>query len=320
MSKMDGSESLERIPELWFPDGSVVLEAENKHFRVHKGVIAAHSSVFKDMFDSLPSAGDEERVEGCAVIHLANPAESVQHFLMAIFNASFFEPPPSHTTLSIVQAIARLSYQYEVKFLLRRALAHLETHCPLTLDGWKTRGITSTLLEKPSRGLDLVSKKLEVVHTIYLVKALWLLPAAMYDLCLEYIRDIVKNTQWDECNIGGLQDFCISVWAEHSLMLQVHFSSMLSTILSQRCADQLVCLRAALYSACEWPMESRSRSPIISAQQYLDLVRGELCKDCRRALLEGMEIVTNEFWTMMPHGYGMPSWDELKIKRAAIFA
>ncbi|KAF8147475.1 hypothetical protein B0H34DRAFT_668342 [Crassisporium funariophilum] len=317
---MDGSESLERIPKLWFPDGSVVLEAENKHFRVHKGVIAAHSSVFKDMFESLPPAGDEERVEGCAVIHLANPAESVQHFLMAIYDASFFEPPPSHTTLSIVQAIARLSYQYEVKFLLRRALAHLETHCPLTLDGWKTRGITSTLLEKPSRGLDLVSKKLEVVHTIYLVKALWLLPAAMYDLCLDDIKDIVKNTQWDECNIGGLQDLCIFAWTEHSRMLHVHFSSMLSSILAQRCAARLSCLQAALYSACEWPLERRSRCAHTSARQYFDLVCTELCKDCPRALLEGMEIVTNEFWKAMPHNYGMSSWDELKIKRAAMFA
>jgi hypothetical protein len=38
-----------RVPELWFEDDNLILHAENTVFRVSKGVLAAHSSVFRDM-------------------------------------------------------------------------------------------------------------------------------------------------------------------------------------------------------------------------------------------------------------------------------
>lgn len=36
---------------LWFSDGSVVLATDLYLFKVHKGVLSLHSSVFKDMFE-----------------------------------------------------------------------------------------------------------------------------------------------------------------------------------------------------------------------------------------------------------------------------
>ncbi|KAJ7857819.1 hypothetical protein B0H14DRAFT_2578181 [Mycena olivaceomarginata] len=38
-----------RVPELWFEDDNLILHAENTVFRVSKGVLAARSSVFRDM-------------------------------------------------------------------------------------------------------------------------------------------------------------------------------------------------------------------------------------------------------------------------------
>ena len=40
-------------PSLWFVDGSVVIQAETTHFRVHMSQLSRHSVFFRDLF-SLP--------------------------------------------------------------------------------------------------------------------------------------------------------------------------------------------------------------------------------------------------------------------------
>jgi hypothetical protein len=39
-----------RRSEIWFEDGNVILQAGHTQFRVHRGIIALHSRVFKGMF------------------------------------------------------------------------------------------------------------------------------------------------------------------------------------------------------------------------------------------------------------------------------
>lgn len=44
-----------RQSEPWLEDGNIALEAGAKQFRVHKSILAKHSTVFRDMF-TLPRA------------------------------------------------------------------------------------------------------------------------------------------------------------------------------------------------------------------------------------------------------------------------
>jgi hypothetical protein len=84
--------TFKRIPELYFPDGSIILEAETTHFRVHGSILAARSPVFMDVL-SLPHSSQDgskvnDKVDGCDVIHLAgDDAEEVACFLRAIFDS-----------------------------------------------------------------------------------------------------------------------------------------------------------------------------------------------------------------------------------------
>jgi hypothetical protein len=88
----DSAPKFERIPDLYFPDGNIILEVETTHFRVSSSILAARSSVFRDML-SLPQPGQdggkvECRVDGCDVIHLAgDDPEEVAYFLRAIFDS-----------------------------------------------------------------------------------------------------------------------------------------------------------------------------------------------------------------------------------------
>ncbi|KIJ64940.1 hypothetical protein HYDPIDRAFT_28286 [Hydnomerulius pinastri MD-312] len=70
----------------WLEDGNVVLEAEDKFFRVHRSVLSASSQVFKDAF-ALPQPladSEDEKLDGCPVIHLQDKAVDLQHVLKAL--------------------------------------------------------------------------------------------------------------------------------------------------------------------------------------------------------------------------------------------
>lgn len=70
----------------WFEDGNVILEAEETQFRVYRGILAANSAVFKDMFEFAQPEGDGN-VGGCPVVHLSDSAEDLQHVLMVLHDA-----------------------------------------------------------------------------------------------------------------------------------------------------------------------------------------------------------------------------------------
>lgn len=72
--------------DIWYDDGSIILQAECTQFRVHKSILAECSTVFSDMFSlPQPPARDEEMIEGCPIVHLSDSAEEVRFILQAIF-------------------------------------------------------------------------------------------------------------------------------------------------------------------------------------------------------------------------------------------
>ena len=104
--------TMERHPEFWFFDGSIVLVAERVMFRVHKAFLARHSVFFRDMF-SLPQpkegqepsrsnanaamesssrltvckpCGDLGEVEGCATLRLHDSPDDVASLLYALYD------------------------------------------------------------------------------------------------------------------------------------------------------------------------------------------------------------------------------------------
>lgn len=71
--------------DIWFDDGSVILQAESTQFRVHRTILARHSSVFRDIFD-VPRPHDESLIEGCPIIRLSDSAEDIRLALIALYD------------------------------------------------------------------------------------------------------------------------------------------------------------------------------------------------------------------------------------------
>jgi hypothetical protein len=74
----------QRVPGLWFEDGSLVIQAGTSQFRVYRGTLAARSPVFQDML-SFPQPPNADLVDGCPVVRLPDAATEVTSFLKALF-------------------------------------------------------------------------------------------------------------------------------------------------------------------------------------------------------------------------------------------
>lgn len=84
---MDPAPKLTHDSELWFPDGSIVLLAEQILFRVYAGILSRASPIFRDMFaiGHVQTLDAEETYQGCPLVVMhGDSASDVRAFLAAL--------------------------------------------------------------------------------------------------------------------------------------------------------------------------------------------------------------------------------------------
>ena len=67
---------------LWFDDGNIILSVRGTHFRVHRGVLARHSKVFKDM-TSIPQP---PAADSCPTVPLDDDPEDWEKLLKIMYD------------------------------------------------------------------------------------------------------------------------------------------------------------------------------------------------------------------------------------------
>lgn len=87
--RVEENEELEqtktRRSEFWLSDANVILEAGGVQFGVNRGVLSMHSPVFKDMFSLGQSEAEQNCVDGCPVVCLADDPQELEVFLEVIY-------------------------------------------------------------------------------------------------------------------------------------------------------------------------------------------------------------------------------------------
>ncbi|KAJ7150686.1 hypothetical protein C8R46DRAFT_914704 [Mycena filopes] len=200
---------------LWFStDSLVTLRAEETVFRVPQSILAARSRVFEAMFQfPQPSSADpsavndeQEILDGAPVVRLFDSAAEVEPFLRAIFDSSYFMPPPATVELSDVLAILRLSHKYDVGYLYKRALVHLETLYICDVNKlFDTRTAKSW---SPTPG---VAVHLKLLPILYEVGATWALPYVYYCIAVRMLSELREagapwtqlSSEWQQACIGA---------------------------------------------------------------------------------------------------------------------
>lgn len=76
-----------RRDDVWFDDGNLILQTDDALFRVYSGLLAARSSVFKDMLAFPPPPEGNLTHDNCPVVRIYDSAKDVHFFLSAIFNS-----------------------------------------------------------------------------------------------------------------------------------------------------------------------------------------------------------------------------------------
>jgi BTB/POZ domain len=76
----------EQCADLWYEDGTVVLQAGAKQFRVYRGILCSHSPVFHDML-SFPQPPSEETFEGQPLVHMPDSPSDLYYFLKTLHDA-----------------------------------------------------------------------------------------------------------------------------------------------------------------------------------------------------------------------------------------
>jgi hypothetical protein len=77
--------SAKRHEELWFDDGSIVLQVQTTQFRVHRSFLVTHSQIFADLF-LVAQPHPLEVVDDCPVVCLHDSPDDFVHFLKALYD------------------------------------------------------------------------------------------------------------------------------------------------------------------------------------------------------------------------------------------
>nr|GAT44531.1 predicted protein [Mycena chlorophos] len=318
---MASENNLERAEGLYFQDGSLIIQAENTLFRVYGQHLASHSTFFRDML-AIPTADAAESMDGCPFVRAHDSASDMNTFLKAMMYPSFFEPPPATTDFTTVAALLRLSHKYDVEWLLKRALSHMNLAHPTTLDGWyKSRD----QIQHISRGCSAE----QCISTIVLARSLsllWLLPMAFYRLGRTISsKPVLESTQLSP---GDKQR-----WIDGTRELDRTYRTTVLRFLSypvhlQGCKnrDSSICakLRAAYavqatnIRLAEAEMPKTMPLDIWTQTNWQTVEasgRGQICSSCIASMKQAQRLADEECWNKLPHIFGIGDWATLEAEK-----
>ncbi|KAJ7106435.1 hypothetical protein C8R43DRAFT_906209, partial [Mycena crocata] len=304
-----------RAEGLWFEDCGLIIRAENTLFRVSRDVLAIHSPVFRDML-ALPPPPDADTMEGCPFVRLPDSAADVTVFLKTLFYYNFFEAHPASTTFSCVAGILRMSHKYEVDALRKRALTHISSLHPTTLQGWEALGEE-----------DMEPFGDSFLHHIVLARQLsidWILPIALYRVTkYSYESQIIGGNGGFEldredkinCMVAGRQ----METANTKILDFLWTPEVIDGCQSQRkCTSSRFAQRRRVEG---W----RTCSPEESPRMPLDFWKEnswkmlDVCDVCLSAMKITHQAARQAFWDGLPAMFGFQDWSVFEDTKSKAF-
>ncbi|KAJ7731807.1 hypothetical protein DFH07DRAFT_1065663 [Mycena maculata] len=310
---MDQQET--RVEDLWFSNDTLVIRAEKKLFRVSKSLLAARSSVFRDMAAFPQPSGDTELIDGSPVVSLHDSAADVEVLLRAIFDSSYFMPPPERVRLDVTLGILRLSHKYDIEYLYRRALSHLSLdYCFTSAEQYRARPTSGHVLFDSD---DRILAHLPLIEAATEVGALWLLPIAYYYTSVTG-RDALRDTIPLPASENTVQK-CITAFAD-LILGNTSVSRFLSMSSTAECENEGVCnkFRLNLLSVVFFQMQV-TLHPLDNTwdEQAWRIMGEKMCSPCLNASRANHTAALETFWDRLPSIYGLPPWTELETMRSA---
>ncbi|KAK7013124.1 BTB domain-containing protein [Favolaschia claudopus] len=314
MSSSASQPELKRVEDLWFSDASLILRAENSLFRVHSGILAARSSVFRDMIafpqPQQPEGGEADMVDGCIVVRLHDSATEVEVFFKAIFDSSFFERAPVPVHFSTVIGVLRLSHKYDVEYLFRRALSHLDSMYPTSLP--RLQDILTGKTYSHVHSSWEVTAHMDALRAASEVGATWLLPAVYYRITSAFSMNLAEGclSTADVQRCLKAQTAFVRATAESHSFLRLLPAPACRTLM--HCRDAVWAAYGRLH---QWSSDQGDCNPLSFWVFYCTYPP---CADCEKMAQSSFSAVQASFWERLPSIFELVEWEELKKMEAAI--
>ncbi|KAI0328046.1 hypothetical protein GY45DRAFT_1255894 [Cubamyces sp. BRFM 1775] len=213
----------------WFEDGNVILVADdNIGFRVHRGILAHHSSIFCDLFGvAQPECG--EALDGCPIVPLSDSADDLNQLMRA---------GSEHThkqilSFSTAAPLLELAHKYNIEHLSAEVLARMRTVFCHQLTTFAASAEFVAIYDSGEKVMCLKSAALMVttkvdairaVNLIRLVGELAMLPMALYLCTLLPITTLLSGTTLTNGRVVQLaqEDLIRCLEARTTLALRTH--------------------------------------------------------------------------------------------------
>ncbi|RDX48989.1 hypothetical protein OH76DRAFT_1404202 [Lentinus brumalis] len=301
---------LERDPEFWFEDGSIVLIAYGDiGFRVYKRILAEHSAFFRDLF-SIPQPPKVPKIDGCPYVYVSDFPSQLRHLLRALFPTKghlAFGKPPDGLSMDAVCSVVGLAHKYQIEQLVTQGLTHLTEYYTDDFKQWCESSRSTSLEPKPIEAL-------RAINIAHLTGTTSILPLAFLHASRAGSRVLLGCVREDGSREGvAIED--VQRILDGRVELIRSASTALARIfkpeVSEICTDSRRCLKvlAQKASRLDTVLEKLYDEGFATSWVHLVNLKGEsgnpptpwgLCQDCLEMVEERDLWERRSFWNDLP--------------------
>ncbi|KAJ7125131.1 hypothetical protein C8R44DRAFT_914756, partial [Mycena epipterygia] len=307
--------------EIWYKDGSVVLQAQGTQFRVHWGVLSQHSSFFREMED-LPQPPEQDSVEGCPVVELSDSAADVEHLLRTLYNPLFSNE--NVVPFPILASIVRLGRKYSFEGLLDAAVERLTFENPASLERYDA---LNRVAYSPSRYLHYLGIYYDTITLARENNLFSVLPSAYYRAIQKHRQAsfFLLTTLFDGVTRGDGtfvtllpmdQRRCV-LGRERIMRAQFQAGNTLGWFQLQNAESPVT--PCTTIAQCNRRRDATFRSFLLDPKLFalrtfnpMKDWRDKMCFHCRQQAQQSITAGRIKMWEELPGFFDLPPWTELK--------
>ncbi|KXN88161.1 hypothetical protein AN958_07620 [Leucoagaricus sp. SymC.cos] len=310
----------------WFEDGNIVLVTHETPtaFRLHRGVLARHSEIFRDMLDFPQPEVKLVDYEGCQVICMYDGPLELSNLVKALYDGPQFQNRCLDDFFYLA-GILRLASKYFITNLRTQAIRFLAQTWSFTLEGHDQ--MVETALRSPNVS-DLSYPYVHPLHVLNLARETNLqivLPSAFYFLSLYSLADILKadhpklqpeHTSKPSSTLSPTDIQFYTTMYQYRLHLILHFvRQFCERRASTSCESETIC--SGRFRRLQQQL-SRSWSLRTGPLHYMHQAAREVSRDqtictaCRSRFQDDIVQLRTKTWEELPLVIGLPSWSEMQ--------